>query len=323
MKYRNAIGILTVLVSSMVLMSGCTTSDSPGAVPVATTIPQTVHETEPVPLIPASEITTSAPTILQPTITLTATPKQVTTNSVSIPSSGVWVKVRYSGNFSGSLGTPGVLKFVEDRGEHLYQISTIEGPVVVTIQKSDGSTAELAVDVYKDGTLREHETTTSPRGIVEVQTSVKTVTLPTTAVTTQNNSGDTGSKDTENNPVPALSVEENTLGSLYIHIRAGNCGPDLKAFIAREGTSVSPIIYYYLPDKTVVEGANIGYYQAKILVDGNSDMVKLLPGSYTAYLPNMNGGEFETQSFIISPGDRTDIWFSGYSIAASARGCAG
>jgi hypothetical protein len=193
----------------------------------------------------------------------------------------------------------------------------------VTIQKSDGSTAELAVDVFRDGALREHDTTTSPRGIVEIQTSVKTVTIPATAVPTQNSSGNNGSMETENNPIPAVSVQDNTLGSLYIHIRAGNCGPDLKAFIAREGTSVSPIIYYYLPDKTVVEGPNTGYYQAKILVDGNSDMVRLIPGFYTAYLPNMNGGEFETQSFRITPGDRTDIWFSGYSIAASARGCAG
>ena len=313
MKKLTKIGIFIVLVTGMVLMSGCVNSDSTGTEPVSPTISQTVRTTVPVTPTPSPEITVPETTIIPTTI-----PNKVTRPPVSIPSTGVWVKITYSGNFSGSLGTPGVLKFVEGSGDQLYQVSTIDGPVVVTIQKSDGSTSALSVDVYKDGAIRQHDATTSPRGIIEIQTSVKTVTIPITAVPVQNNNVNTESTTL---PLPTSYSEDMTTGSLYIHIRAGNVGPDLKAFIARDGTSVGPVIYYSLPDKTVVEGQNMGYYIAKILVDGNSEVVNLIPGSYTAYLPDMKGGEPEIQSFIIQSGARTDIWFSGYSVAASSRGC--
>lgn len=79
----------------------------------------------------------------------------------------------YSGTFSGDLGTPGQLRDVEGRGEQFYQIPTTDGPVVVSIQKSDGSSAELSVDVYKDGTLMKHAATTTPKGFVVFEASVK------------------------------------------------------------------------------------------------------------------------------------------------------
>jgi hypothetical protein len=68
---------------------------------------------------------------------------------------------------------------VEDSG--FYQISTSDGPVVVSIQKSDGTSAELAIDVYKDGTLMKHAVTTSPKGIIEFEASVKADIKTTTA----------------------------------------------------------------------------------------------------------------------------------------------
>jgi hypothetical protein len=44
MKKWNAIGILTVLVIGMVLMSGCTNTGSTGTAPEATPTPQIVNE---------------------------------------------------------------------------------------------------------------------------------------------------------------------------------------------------------------------------------------------------------------------------------------
>ncbi len=92
-------------------------------------------------------------------------------------------------------------------------------------------------------------------------------------------------------------------------------------FIARDGTDVSPPVYYYLPDRTVIEGLNPGYIPVKILMDGNSYRVNFPSGTFTAYLPDMKGGVPEHQSFVLSPGGRTDIWFSGTLSKASARGC--
>jgi hypothetical protein len=118
-----------------------------------------------------------------------------------------------------------------------------------------------------------------------------------------------------------IPTTDETAGSLFIHIRAGGCGGDLKVFIARDGTGVSPPVYYYLPDRTVIEGPNKDFTGVKILMDGNSYRVKIPPGSYIAYLPDMKGGVPEQQSFVITPDGRTDIWFSGTLLTASARGC--
>ena len=92
-------------------------------------------------------------------------------------------------------------------------------------------------------------------------------------------------------------------------------------FIVRDGTDVSPPVYYYLPDRTIIEGENTGYVQVKILMDGNSYLVEFPPGTYTAFLPDMKGGVPEQQSFTINPGGRTDVWLQGTLLAASSRGC--
>jgi hypothetical protein len=294
MKKWNATGILTVLVTGMVFMSGCTSSDSTSTAPVATPAPQFVSETVLV------------------TPTLTPTPQHVTTPSLLTPTSGVWVKVTYSGNFSGSFGTPGVLKFVEDSGDHIYQISTTDGPVVATIQKSDGSSAELAVDVYKDGALRRHAATTTPSGFVEIQASVKTVTIPATA------------PPTTPTPTPTTAVtlaDVDHPGSLSI-LTSGGLGNEVSVFIAREGSSVLPINTD--PFANMLENPNPGYFQVKILPNGESPTVSLVPGNYIAYLPSKSGGQPEQQSFTINANCHTVISFLAYSYrASSGGGCGG
>jgi len=155
-----ALVVLAVIAGAFVFMQGQaeTTKITPTpeiTVPATTASPTTV----------ATVVTTRTPT---------PAPQQVTTPSTSAlltPTSGVWVKIMYSNKYSGTVGTPEWSKNVADSGDQFYQISTSNGPVVVSIQKSDGSSAELAVDVYKDGTLMKHAVTTSPKGIVEYQVS--------------------------------------------------------------------------------------------------------------------------------------------------------
>lgn len=119
---------------------------------------------------------------------------------------------------------------------------------------------------------------------------------------------------------PELFLDTNSTGGLFINIRAGGSVDGLKVFIAREGTDVSPIEYRFLPDRTVVEGENQGYLPVRILPDGRSGLIRLRPGSYTAYLPNWNGGEPEEQSFTIREESITPIWFAGFA-ASSGGGC--
>jgi zinc-ribbon domain len=138
---------------------------------------------------PTPTVTVTATTVQQttvPSVTTTVipttTPQQATTPTVLVPTSGVWVKVTYSGTFFGGVGTPGRQRDVEDTGDHFYQIPTTEGPVIVSIRKSDGTSAKLAIDVYKDGALMKHAETTAPRGLIDFQTApFKTATTATTA----------------------------------------------------------------------------------------------------------------------------------------------
>lgn len=162
-----ALVVLAVIAGVYVFMQG--QAGTPGVTPTpGITVPATT--------VPQTKVTAIATTVKP-----TATQKQVTTPSALIPTSGVWVKVTYSGKFSGEVGTPGQVNPVEySRG--FYQISTTDGPVVVSIQKSDGSSAELAVDVYKDGTLMKHAATTTPKGIIEFQVPLKAAVVTTTAV---------------------------------------------------------------------------------------------------------------------------------------------
>jgi len=163
-----ALVVLAVIAGVYFFMQG--QPGTPGITPtpqitvVATTIPQTTG--------PAGATTTNP----------TATPRQVTLSPAPIPPSGVWVIVSYPNIYSGEIGTPGRLRDISGTGTMPYQISTTDGPVVVSIQKDDGSAAVLAVDVYKDGTLMKHAETISPKGIIEIQASLKTVTPATTAV---------------------------------------------------------------------------------------------------------------------------------------------
>jgi hypothetical protein len=159
--------VLAVIAGVFVFMQG--QPGTPGIIPtpqntvVATTIPPTTG--------PAG-VTTTNPTV---------TPQQVTTSSPLVPESGVYLVITYANVYSGEIGTPGRLREISGTGTRIYQIFTSDGPVVVNIQKDDGSPAELAVDVYKDANLVKHVATTSPKGIIEIQASLKTVTVTTTA----------------------------------------------------------------------------------------------------------------------------------------------
>jgi len=149
---------------------------NPAPAPEPAPTPQiTVQVTTALPSATATMITTAVP--------VTTQAQQVSTPQVLIPTSGVWVKVTYSGKFSGSVGTPNYQQPVEWTGDKLYQISTSKDPVLVSLQKTEGSSAPLNVDVYKDGTLIGHSSTSAPKGVVEFQTGIPAGATATAAVT--------------------------------------------------------------------------------------------------------------------------------------------
>jgi len=143
---------------------------------------------------------------------------------------------------------------------------------------------------------------------------------PATPLPASNETIDTESTNVTNNATTQVSVTNETFGGLFINVQRGGSVDGLKVFIAREGTDLSQIEYSFLPDRTVVEGENKGYLQVKVPADGRSELIRLQPGNYTAYLPTTGSGEPEKQSFTIQEDDITTIFMLGFS-AAGGGGC--
>jgi hypothetical protein len=120
--------------------------------------------------------TTLVPT---PTVQQTATP-QVTSvppplPQIIIPPTGVWVRVIYPGNFTGTVGTVGKMAQVTGSNDQFYQIPTVDGIVQALIQKLDGSGNIITAEVYKNGTMVKNGSITAPRGTLDIRVDLKRV----------------------------------------------------------------------------------------------------------------------------------------------------
>ncbi len=125
-------------------------------------------------------MTTVVTTISTPRPQLTLTPEETTTlapgqTQLMIPPSGVWVRASYSGTYIGLIGTPGNQIEVTGTGEKFYPISTSDGIVAAVLQKKDGSGDKIILEIYKNGVMVKRETTTTPKGIVEIQIDLRSL----------------------------------------------------------------------------------------------------------------------------------------------------
>jgi hypothetical protein len=117
---------------------------------------------------------TPAPTMtVQQTIVPEGTPSPSSPPQMLVPPSGVWVHVQSPGNFTGTVGTmQGGMREVNTSGEQFYQLPAREGIVDVSLQKREGSRDELAVEIYRDGSLVTRSNTTVPRGTIELHVNL-------------------------------------------------------------------------------------------------------------------------------------------------------
>jgi hypothetical protein len=126
------------------------------------------------PTIPPVTTTIPPPTVQQ-TVTPQATIIMPTQPQVLIPSTGVWVRVLYSGNFTGSVGSAGKMRPVTGSVDKFYQVPTIDGIVQALIQKQDASGNVLTAEVYRNGTLVKNVSITAPRGTIDLVVDLKRV----------------------------------------------------------------------------------------------------------------------------------------------------
>jgi hypothetical protein len=157
------IAIIAIIIG-IVLLPGLTSSPAGGTGSNLTTPVITMAATPSPATIPKTPVT--------PVITTPVTPAQVT---VLIPQNGVWVRVMYPGTYTGSIGMPNDLHASPDSGDRFYQISTTNGTVAVSLMKTDGSSDKLNVEIYKNGILVKQASTIAPKGILEFQFDLKSV----------------------------------------------------------------------------------------------------------------------------------------------------
>ncbi len=96
-----------------------------------------------------------------------------TTTPVTIPATGVYVKVDYIGGFSGTYTTNGETVKETDSGTRMYLVANATSTVTAVFQKSDNTaTHPLTVSIYKNGSQVATNSTSAAYGKVTVTASV-------------------------------------------------------------------------------------------------------------------------------------------------------
>ena len=98
--------------------------------------------------------TTTAPTGsgTKQTTPASGTPTVKPTVQITIPATGVFLKVSYLGSFSGTYGVNGAVQKVRNSGDRLYEITNATGNVTASFSKEDGSTKhDITVELWKNG----------------------------------------------------------------------------------------------------------------------------------------------------------------------------
>jgi hypothetical protein len=131
----------------------------------------------PVTPAPTAALTT-APTPVPTTIatlpqTAPVTTVPTTIADVAVPQTGVWVKVKYTGSYTGSAGAPGRFRDISDKGNHVYQIPARDEIVTATIQKVDNSGNKLTVEIYNEGALIKSGSVSAPKGTVAISADLR------------------------------------------------------------------------------------------------------------------------------------------------------
>lgn len=91
------------------------------------------------------------------------------TLSVTVPATGVWVRINYMGSYKGTYGMPSDLQTAEDSGDRLFEVVNGTGTIKATVEKKDSSSKRaLVVEIYKDGKLLKSGNVTIAFGKVSI-----------------------------------------------------------------------------------------------------------------------------------------------------------
>ncbi|MDD4137044.1 MAG: hypothetical protein PHT99_04000 [Methanoregula sp.] len=168
-------GILAVVIIAIVAAVFVFTNPLGGGLGITTPVPTPT----PAVTVTVTAIPTTEETPVPEVTTVPEVPVATGTPQISIPGTGVWVHVIYANQYTGSVGLPGNQADISGSGERFFQVPTSEGIVVAAIQKSDGSSDKLTIEVYKNGEIVDQSSTVTPKGIAEIQVNLKPSPTPT------------------------------------------------------------------------------------------------------------------------------------------------
>lgn len=90
-------------------------------------------------------------------------------NGTSAHASGIQVKITYDGSWSGNVGTAGSISSYDGTGDKTIDVNGSSFDTVsAAIQKQDGSSSELKVQIIKDGKVVKESSTTAEYGVVTI-----------------------------------------------------------------------------------------------------------------------------------------------------------
>lgn len=159
--------LVTILIIAIVIIGGAYYYTHHRGQPLTGPVPTVIA------LQTAMPTATPAPATTLPSIVVT-TPVPVTPppvmagGEVIVPSTGIWVRVQYPGNFSGSVGIQGSMRDIAGSGDRFFQIPAIGGIIDASIQKQDNSGRVLVVTFYENGTTVKQGNTTAPHGTLVI-----------------------------------------------------------------------------------------------------------------------------------------------------------
>jgi flagellar basal body-associated protein FliL len=138
------VGVIAVAAIALVFFMG--SGDTSGKTPSGTTTTVPTAGTT-----PGSQV--SGTLTIKPTV------------AVTIPPTGVFVKVSYIGSFNGAYGTNGAMVNVKNSGDRVYEVVNATGNFTASFSKQDGSTKhDITVELWKNGKSLASAQNTTPFG---------------------------------------------------------------------------------------------------------------------------------------------------------------
>jgi len=92
--------------------------------------------------------------------------------AISIPTTGIWVRVYYPGSYSGSAGGKGIFTQIQNSGDQVYRMPDYSAVVEGSVEKQDGSAGRMVVEIYNNGTLLSRSETMKPEGLIDFHVTV-------------------------------------------------------------------------------------------------------------------------------------------------------